>query len=100
MARGSIKDVLKERTAGAGAVTIAVVVLVLFMAWQTYVYFGATWHFPTENERFMLAKAEECKGNLRDLNDKDRARLMKMLGPQAGMAISSMYSSAHPKHPR
>ncbi len=81
-------------------VAIAVVLLVLFISWQTYVYFGASWHYPTENERFMLAKAEESKGNLRNLNDKDRAKLMKMLGPQAGMAISSMYTSAHPKKPR
>ncbi len=99
MARGPKKESLKERGAGAGSVAAAVVVLLLFMGWQAYVYFGSSLpHIPSANERFMMQKAEECQGDIRKLNEKDQAALMTMMGRQAGMGISSMYSSAH--HPR
>lgn len=99
MARESTKGSLKDRRVGAGTVAGAIVVLLAFLVWQAYVYFGSSLpHIPSKEERFMMQKAEECQGDIRKLNEKDQAILMKMMGRQAGMGISSMYNSAH--HPR
>ncbi len=98
MAHETKKESLKDRTVGAGTVAAAVVVLILFFVWMTYAYFGSGIHIASADERFMQQKAEECQGDIRKLSEKDQATLTKMMGRQAGMGISSMYSAAH--HPR
>ena len=96
MASGTKRESLKDRRVGPGTAVGAVVVLLLFLVWQTYIYFGYLFpHIPSKEESFMMQKAEECKGDIRKLNEKDQDILAKMMGRQAGMGISSMYSSAH-----
>ena len=96
MASGTKRESLKDRRVGPGTAAGAIVLLLVFLVWQTYLYFGYLFpHIPSKEESFMLQKAEECHGDIRKLNEKDQDILMKMVGRQAGMAISSMYSSAH-----